>query len=91
MQRVVRGEYIGFYTIYGKIKVKINADQTKVIGHNVNLVQHFGEATMQAINGYDLPRADYWYALPFSFKFLFFSFANILKMAAVIATMLIFV
>ena len=43
------GECIEFYTINGKIKVKINGDQTKTIGHNVDLVQHFGEATMQAI------------------------------------------
>ena len=44
-----RGECIGFYTINGKVKVKINDDQTKIIGHNVDLVRHFGEATMQAI------------------------------------------
>ena len=41
-----RGECIGFYTINGKIKVKINEDQKKIIGHNVDLIQHFGEATM---------------------------------------------
>ena len=44
-----RGECIGFYTINGKIKVKINDDQTKIIGQNVDLVRHFGEAIMQAI------------------------------------------
>ena len=44
-----RGECIGFCTINGKIRVKINDDQTKIIGHNVDLVRHFGEAIMQAI------------------------------------------
>ena len=44
-----RGECFGFYCINGKIKVKINENQTQIIGHNVDLVQHFGGATMQAI------------------------------------------
>ena len=44
-----RGEWIRLYTINGKTKVKINEDQMKIIGHNVDLVQHFGGATMQAI------------------------------------------
>ena len=44
-----RGECIRFYTISGKIKVKINEDQPKIIGHNIDLTQHFGKATMQAI------------------------------------------
>ena len=52
-----RGECIGFYTINGKIKVKINENQTKIIGHNVDLIQYFGEATVQAIEGErDSPR-----------------------------------
>ena len=44
-----RGECIGFYTNNGKIKVKINDDQTKIIVHNVDLAQYFTETTMQAI------------------------------------------
>ena len=44
-----RGEWIRLYTINGKTKVKINEDQMKIIVHNVDLVQHFGGATMQAI------------------------------------------
>ena len=44
-----RGECIGSRTINNKIKVKINEDQTKRIGHNIDLVQHFGEATIQVI------------------------------------------
>ena len=44
-----RGECVRFYTINGKIKVKINEDQPKIIGHNIDLAQHFGKATMQAI------------------------------------------
>ena len=51
-----RGECIGFYTINGKIKVKINEDQTKIIDHNEDLIQHFGEATMQAIEEERDPR-----------------------------------
>ena len=35
--------------INGKIKIKINEDQTEIIGHNIDLVRHFGEATIQAI------------------------------------------
>ena len=51
-----RGECIGFYTINGKIKVKINEDQTKIIGHNEDLIQHFGNAAMQAIEEERDPR-----------------------------------
>ena len=39
---------IGFYTLNSKIKVKINEDQTKIIGHKVDLIQHFGKVTMQS-------------------------------------------
>ena len=46
-----RGKCIGFYILNGKIKVKINEDQTKIIGHNVDLIQHFGKATMQVTEG----------------------------------------
>ena len=31
------------------MKVKINEDQMKMIGHNVDLIQHFDEATIQVI------------------------------------------
>ena len=44
-----RGECIGFYTINSKIKFKNNNDPTKIIGHNIDLIQHFLEALMQAI------------------------------------------
>ena len=42
-----RGECIGFYTLNGKIKVKINEDQTKIINRDVDLIQHFGETMTQ--------------------------------------------
>ena len=43
-----KGKCAGFYTINGKIKVKINEDETKIISHNVDLVEQFGEETMKA-------------------------------------------
>ena len=45
-----KGKCVGFYTINGKIKVKINEDETKIISHNVDLVEQFGEETMKAID-----------------------------------------
>ena len=36
----IRGEGTGFYTANGRIKVKTNEDQTKIIGHNLDLIQH---------------------------------------------------
>ena len=42
-----RGECIEFYTINCKIKVKIYEDQMKMIGHNIDLIQHFDKATIQ--------------------------------------------
>ena len=44
-----RGACSGFYTINGKIKVKINEEEAKIIGHNEDLIEVFGEATMQEI------------------------------------------
>ena len=36
----IRGEGTGFYTPNGRIEVQTNEDQTKIIGHNVDLIQH---------------------------------------------------
>ena len=48
-----RGECIGFYTINGKVKVKINDDQTKIIDHDVDLkddlICQLMRGSMQAI------------------------------------------
>ena len=35
----IGGKGTGFYTANGRIKDKTNEDQTKIIGHNVDLIQ----------------------------------------------------
>ena len=68
----IRGEGTGFYTANGRIKVKTNEDQTKIIGHNLDLIQHLEKKDIHhviyiyiyiyilihLVHGCDLPTAD---------------------------------